>query len=335
MNHLLIFISFLFILSTSCHSQDSRMKADAFIEILDERALKLIDPEQGFEILAQGFSWTEGPLWLESEQALIFSDIPQNSIFKVDHTGKLSLYLKPSGYTGSTQRGGETGSNALILDKEGHLVLCQHGDRRMAQMSAPLDDPKPNFKTLVDNFEGKRLNSPNDAVYDHYGNLYFTDPPYGLEFGMEDPTKELTFHGVFQLKTDGTLILLDSISRPNGIAWSPNEKYLYVANSDHRKAVWYRYEQSEDGLIHNRTVFFDATEFVGKPGFQGLPDGLKVHSSGVIFATGPGGVWVFDADGTVLARLQTGEATSNCALSTDEKALYLTANSYILKFNLR
>ncbi|WP_236138702.1 SMP-30/gluconolactonase/LRE family protein [Mongoliitalea daihaiensis] len=319
----------------SCHSQDLKIKADTFIEILDERVLNLIDPTEGFEILAEAFSWTEGPLWMEREQALIFSDIPQNSIFKIDNKGALTLYLKPSGYTKSAERGGETGSNALILDKEGNLVLCQHGDRRMARMSSSLDDPKPNFETIVDNYEGKRLNSPNDAVYDRQGNLYFTDPPYGLEFGMEDPTKELTFHGVFQLKTDGSLLLLDSLSRPNGIAWSPDEKYLYVANSDPNEAVWYRYERSEDGFIHNRTVFLDATEFVGKSGFQGLPDGLKVHSSGVLFATGPGGVWVFDSDGIVLARLRTGEATSNCALSTDEKTLYLTANSFILKLNLK
>lgn len=336
MHRIIPFIFVLPLLFVGCNTTSQKqLKENAILEIFDVRAFALLDTTAGFEILAEGFYWTEGPLWLESEERLLFSDIPQNSIFQIDTDGNVSLYLKPSGYTDKIERGGETGSNGLILDPEGSLVLCQHGDRRMARMVSPIQTPQPIFETLVDTFEGKRLNSPNDAVYDKDGNLYFTDPPYGLGLGEDDPSKELNFQGIYCLKRSGELILLDSISRPNGLAFSPDRKVLYVANSDPKHAVWYRYDVSDDGLIHNRSVFFDASEYVDKPDFKGLPDGLKVHSSGVIFATGPGGVWVFDADGIVLARLRTGEATSNCALSGDEKAIYLTAHSYILKLNLK
>lgn len=319
---------------SSCNPQPTAMKKDAYIEIFDDQVLELIDPKTPFHIMAQGFAWTEGPLWLEEQQSLIFTDIPNNSIFRIDAKGELSLYLKPSGYTADIPRGGEVGANGLTLDPQGRLVICQHGDRRMARMDSPLEQPQSKFVTLVDNFQGKRLNSPNDVVFDKAGNMYFTDPPYGLEFNMDDPKKELDFQGLFCLKTSGELVLLDSISRPNGLAFSPDEQYLYVANSDPEQAVWFRYEVKADGLIHNRTLFFDVTEHVGKPGFKGLPDGMKIHSSGTIFATGPGGVWVFDPSGKVLARLRTGEATSNCAFSTDEKTFFMTADDYVLKIDL-
>lgn len=335
MNRLVIVTLWINLFLVSCSPQPNAMKKDAYIEIFDEQILKLIDPNTPFHILAQGFAWTEGPLWLEEQQSLIFTDIPNNSIFRIDSKGELSLYLKPSGYTSDIPRGGEVGANGLTLDRQGRLVMCQHGDRRMARMDSSLDQPKSQFVTLVDKYQGKRLNSPNDVVFDKAGNMYFTDPPYGLEFNMDDPAKELDFQGIYCLKTNGELVLLDTISRPNGLAFSPNEHFFYVANSDPEQAVWFRYEVQTDGLIHNRTLFFDATEHVGKEGFKGLPDGMKIHSSGIIFATGPGGVWVFDPSGKVLARLRTGEATSNCAFSTDEKTFFMTADDYVLKINLK
>lgn len=311
------------------------MKPNSSIEILDEAALGLIDPEAKLEVIAEGFEWTEGPLWLEKEQKLLFSDIPNNSVFQIDAKGETSLYLKPSGYTGEAARGGETGSNALILDPQGNLVLCQHGDRRMAKMNVPLSQPKADFVSIVDNYQGKRLNSPNDAIYDKAGNLYFTDPPYGLEFNVDDPAKELSFQGIYCLKTDGELLLVDSISRPNGITFSPDQTKLIVANSDPEHAVWYQYDIVSPGVVENRQLFFDSTDLVGKEGQQGLPDGMKMHSSGYLFATGPGGIWVFNPDGKVVARIYTGERTSNCAFSTDEKTLYLTADYYVLKMGLK
>jgi gluconolactonase len=322
-------------LTFSCTQTKNTMKANSSIEILDDAALDLVDPKAQLEIISQGYAWTEVPLWLEKEQKLLFSDIPNNSIFQIDDKGETSLYLKPSGYTGETERGGETGSNALILDSEGNLVLCQHGDRRMARMNAPLDQPKADFVSLVDNYQGKRLNSPNDAIYDKAGNLYFTDPPYGLEFNVDDPAKELDFQGVFCLKTDGELLLVDKMSRPNGITFSPDQTKLIVANSDSKQAVWFQYDIVSPGVVENRRLFFDATPYVGKPGYDGSPDGMKMHSSGNLFATGPGGIWLFDANGKALARIITGEATSNCAFSADEKTLYITADDYVLKLGLK
>lgn len=330
-----IVFSFFLLLAISCTQPKNTMKPNSSIEILDEAALGLIDPEAKLEVIAEGFEWTEGPLWLEKEKKLLFSDIPNNSVFQIDAKGETSLYLKPSGYTGDATRGGETGSNALILDPQGNLVLCQHGDRRMAKMNAPLGQPKPDFVSIVDNYQGKRLNSPNDAIYDKSGNLYFTDPPYGLEFNVDDPAKELAFQGVYCLKTDGELLLVDSISRPNGITFSPDQSKLIVANSDPEHAVWYQYDIVSPGVVENRQLFFDSTDLVGKEGQQGLPDGMKMHSSGYLFATGPGGIWVFNPDGKVVARIYTGERTSNCAFSTDEKTLYLTADYYVLKMGLK
>jgi gluconolactonase len=330
-----VVFSFFLLLAISCTQPKNNMKANSSIEILYEAALGLIDPEAKLEVIAEGFEWTEGPLWLEKEQKLLFSDIPNNSVFQIDAKGETSLYLKPSGYTGDAARGGETGSNALILDPQGNLVLCQHGDRRMAKMNAPLGQPKADFVSIVDNYQGKRLNSPNDAIYDKAGNLYFTDPPYGLEFNVDDPAKELSFQGIYCLKTNGELLLVDSISRPNGITFSPDQSKLIVANSDPEHAVWYQYDIVSPGVVEKKLLFFDSTDLVGKEGQQGLPDGMKMHSSGYLFATGPGGIWVFNPDGKVVARIYTGERTSNCAFSTDEKTLYITADYYVLKMGLK
>lgn len=326
---LLIFL--LFILS--CTS--TPVKENAFIEILDERALEILAPEAEIIILAEGHDWTEGPLWWEAEQSLLYTDIPQNAIFQVSMDGKKSLYLQPTGYTGEEERGGEAGANGLLISPEGRLVLCQHGDRRMAYMDSPMDEPKAEFVTLADRYEYKRLNSPNDAVYDAMGRLYFTDPPYGLEKNMDDPTKELDFQGLYVLRNEGTLQLLDRLTRPNGLAFSPDQSMLYVANSDPDLAVWYVYDVDTKGELTDRNLFFDATDKVGQDGYKGLPDGLKVHTSGHVFATGPGGVWLFSSEGEVLARIHTGEATSNCAFSLDEKTLFMTADSYVLKLGLK
>jgi len=217
------------------------------------------------------------------------------------------------------------------LNAAGQLVLCQHGDRRMARMVAPLSNPSSTFETIIDNFEGKRLNSPNDAVYDSKGNLYFTDPPYGLEKQMQDPTKELYFQGVFRYGADKSMRLVtDQLSRPNGLAFSPDESKLYVANSDPEKAIWMEYTMDATGAIVEEKLFYDATNAGGK----GLPDGMKIDRQGNIWATGPGGVWVFQSDGTVLGKIKTGEATSNCAFNADQSILYMTCDDYLMRIGL-
>lgn len=303
------------------------------IERYDAELNEIIPESAEIQILADGFEWSEGPVWIEAEDFLIFSDIPPNRIYKWSEGAGAEVYLEPSGYTGSEDRAGELGSNGLLLDAEGALILCQHGDRRVARMNAPLANPAARFTTLVDQFEGKRLNSPNDACYDSKGNLYFTDPPYGLEGNVNDPAKELDYQGVYLLARKGDLHLLTrDLSRPNGIGLSPDESHLYVANSDPEKAIWMVYDVQPDGLITNPRIFFDATDKVGTE--MGLPDGLKVNSKGYIFATGPGGVLIFNPSGKLLGTIKTTQATANCALNSDETMLYITADMYLLRVDL-
>ncbi len=304
-----------------------------YIEIIDNSANQLFDALTKVEILAKGFEWTEGPLWVDG-LGLLFSDIPPNKVYKWNEEEGVELYLMPSGYTGDTERGGEPGANGLMLDKHGNLILCQHGDRRMARMAQTLSEPAATFETIVDNYRGKRFNSPNDACYNEAGDLYFTDPPYGLEKMMDDPLKELGFQGVFRFGTDSQLTLLDStLSRPNGIAFSKDFQRLYVANSDPQLALWMVYDVDEQGLLLNRQVFHDATKLAEIE--TGLPDGLKVDRKGNIFATGPGGVWVFNESGTVLAKIRTGQATSNCAFGPGERELFITADMYLMRVRLK
>jgi len=312
-------------------STEPSYKTVGVIEPTSPAFSKYVGPDAKLEVLSEGHDWTEGPLWVDSEKMLLFSDIPKNSVFKWSPSlGKSSLYLKPAGYTGTSRREGEPGSNGLTLDHDGHLVLCQHGDRRIVRLVGDLRDPKPTYEVVVDNYGGKKLNSPNDAVYNDAGDLFFTDPPYGLEGNIDDPLKEISFQGVYRVRSGSSTaeLLIDNLSRPNGIAFSPDGKILYVANSDPENAVWMAYDY--DGMkLTNGRVFYDATPLVGTE--DGLPDGLKVHSSGALFATGPGGVWVFNAEGEVLGKIKTGEATSNCAFDSDEKQLFITADMYVLR----
>jgi gluconolactonase len=295
---------------------------------------EIIAPGTLPEILAEGFNWSEGPLWLPEQNLLLFSDVPENSIFQWSETTGLKLYLTPSGYTDTVPRGGETGSNGLVLDPRGRLVLCQHGDRRMAMMNAPTDQPSPEFITLADRWEGRRFNSPNDAVFTEEGLLYFTDPAYGMELRYQDPRREMDFTGVFMVRQDGEVTLLtDRLTAPNGIGLSPDESQLYVANSGGSSGpIWMVYELSGDGMPVSEQVFCDAT--MAQDTLRGGPDGLVVRSDGVIFATGPGGIWILNQDGEPLGIIRTGQATSNCTLDADEKYLYMTADMYLMRIRL-
>lgn len=295
---------------------------------------KIIAPGELPEIIAAGFDWSEGPLWLPKQQMVIFSDVPNNAIYQWTEKDSLKLYLKPSGYTDTIPRGGETGSNGLILDPMGRLVLCQHGDRRMARMNASLDAPEAKFTTLVGSWDGRRFNSPNDAVYSKSGDLYFTDPAYGMELRYEDPKREMAFTGVFKYSADGEIQLLtDQLSAPNGIGLSPNEEYLYVANSGGgEKSFWMVYEFAEDGSLNKGKIFHDAS--LASDSLRGSPDGLCIRKDGVIFASGPGGVWIFNPQGDHLGIIKTGQATSNCTLDSDNQYLYMTADMYLMRIKL-
>lgn len=303
------------------------------IERLSPEIDRLIPPGAEIEVLARGFEWAEGPLWIEDGGYLLFSDVPRNRIYRWKEGEGVGVWLEPSGYTGEVPRGGEPGSNGLLLDADGRLVLCQHGDRRIARLAAPLEAPEPVFETLADRYRGKRFSSPNDAVFHSSGALYFTDPPYGLPEGPGDPARETEVHGVYRLGTDGSVKLLTGeLTRPNGIAFSPDERTLYVANSDPERAVWMAWDVLDDGTIADGRVFFDATHWVGER--PGLPDGLEVDARGNLFATGPGGVLVFAPDGRHLGTVLTTQATANCTFGEGGRSLYMTADGYLLRLRL-
>ncbi len=304
------------------------------IERLDASLDTIISADAKIEIIATGLDWSEGPLWIEKNKMLLFSDVPQNTIYKWTEEKGKEIYLSPSGYTDTAKRGGETGSNGLLLDSAGNLVLCQHGNRQMAKMNAPITKPAANYTSLAAKYTGMRFNSPNDAVYNSKGELFFTDPPYGLEKNMADPKKETPYQGIYRINRDGTVsLLLDSITRPNGIAFFPGEKKLIIANSDPEKPYWYIYDVDQNSNLQNGKIFYDASG--GGKELKGLPDGLKIDRNGTVFASGPGGVWVFTATGKLLGKIKVPEATSNCALSTDQKILYITNDMNVLRIKLR
>ncbi|NMH88472.1 SMP-30/gluconolactonase/LRE family protein [Flavivirga sp. Y03] len=306
------------------------------IEIFDNEALNVIDPNSKIEILASGFTWTEGPVWIKDGNYLLFSDIPNNKVYKLNAQRDTITYLHPSGISVDNFTGSESGSNGLLVDGEGALVLMQQGSRMVGKMKAPLSNPKPEYESLVNNYKGKKLNSPNDGAFDKTGNLYFTDPPYGLPLNLEDPTKELDFQGVYCLLTTGELLLLDAtLKYPNGLCVSPDNSKLYVAVSNIENAAWYVYDIVEPGKVANKKVFYDANHFLQKEGYQGLPDGLKIAKNNYMFATGPKGVLIFNLKGKLLARIHTGQLTANCALGKEEKTLYMTAHNFILSVNLK
>ena len=296
----------------------------------------VLNTSSTIEVLASGFDWTEGPLWVPALNALLFSDIPPNRVYKWKAGEGISIYLEPSGYTGSKKRKGEPGSNGLLLNNDGQLVLCQHGDRRIAVMDAPLDNPTATYKTLVDKYQNKRLNSPNDAVFNSDGTLYFTDPYYGLEGGKTDPAKELKFQGVYKFKFGQLELLKNNLFNPNGIALSPDEKTLYVANSNESQARWYAYELDEEGSLAKGKIFYDATEKAKEKGVKGLPDGMVVSQDGTIFATGPGGVYIFNSNATLLGMIALDEAASNCTLGgPNNNWLYITNDMHLLRVQLK
>ncbi|HRJ29059.1 MAG TPA: SMP-30/gluconolactonase/LRE family protein [Cyclobacteriaceae bacterium] len=303
------------------------------IERLDAALDNIISIDAQIEILAEGFEWSEGPVWVESENMLLFSDVPKNMIHKWTEANGLKDYLTPSGFTGTETERREPGSNGLVLDGTGKLVLCQHGDRRIAVLNASLADPKPEFSTLADRYDGKKFNSPNDAAF-RGNDLFFTDPPYGLPKQANDPTKEIPFQGVYKVSAAGDVtLMIDSLTRPNGIAFFPDNSTFIVANSDPGKAIWYRYRLDENDSIVHASIFYDATENTKTE--SGLPDGLKIDQQGNVFATGPGGVWIFSSDGKALGKIKLPVPTANCALSADQKTLYITADMYLLRVKLQ
>jgi gluconolactonase len=295
------------------------------IDKRDPRLDQLIPAGATIEVLADGFKWSEGPVWDRKAGRILFSDVPNNVVHAWSEAAGLSVFLKPSGYTGSEPwTGREPGSNGLTFDAKGNLVLCQHGDRRVARREGD------HFVTIADRFDGKRFNSPNDLVYAKDGSLYFTDPPYGRPKTFDDPDREISWQGVYRVTPDSKVsVLVKDLKAPNGIGLSPDGHTLYVAQSDGEMPYVMAYPVQADGSVGAGRIFFDATPL--KKDGPGGPDGLKVDRHGNVFATGPGGVMVLTAKGEHLGTIHTGVPTANCAFGGDGSTLYLTANDMLCR----
>lgn len=298
----------------------------------DPRLDKLIPKDAQIEVLASGFVWAEGPVWVKDGSYLLFSDVPQNTVFRWSEKDGLTTFLKPSGYTGNGHYSDEPGSNGLTLDQKGRLVLCEHGDRRVSVM--PLNGVGK--RTVADNFEGKRFNAPNDVAVHSNGSYYFTDPPYGLAKKEADPTRETPLFGVYRAtlaengKSASIALIISDLTRPNGITFSPDEKTLYIAQSDPARPVIMAYPMQPDGSVGKGRVLYDAMQLMQQK-LPGLPDGLKTDRDGNIWSTGPGGVLIIAPDGTLLGRIDTGQATANCGWGDDGRTLYITADGYLCR----
>lgn len=286
---------------------------------LDPAFDALVPSGAQIEKLAGDFKFLEGPLW-RPQGVLWFSDLKNNAVEQYSPAdNKVTEVLRPGGYDGfSLPADGYNGPNAMTAGEGGTVLLCQHGYRRIVRIAKDMQT-----SVLVDKFEGKRLNSPNDLVYRSDGTLYFTDPPYGLPKLDDDPAKEIKFNGVYKLAKGKLEPVVKDLKFPNGLAFSPDEKYLYVGNSDEAHRFWMRYEVAKDGTLHNGKVFADVTAEKE----SGVPDGMKVDAQGNVWATGPGGLWVFSPDGKHLGTIKPPEQPANCAWGDDGKSLYITATT--------
>ena len=301
---------FFFLLFTQLllYSQNSK---NTDISVYDESILNIIDLNSKIELLDSSFLVAEGPLWYPKKNKLIFSDVRQNKIFTWDENSGTVEYISPSGSTGyapSFKEGG-IGANGLAFDSKGNLILCQHGDRRLALLSNNKTN-KPKFKTIIDNYKGKRFNSPNDLVINSEGDIFFTDPPYGFYYNkksFDNKYREIEFNGVYKINSKKEIFLItDKMTLPNGIALSLDEKSLYVNNS---------------GRDDPKIMRFD--------------DGLKVHSSGNIFTSGPNGILIISPNGKLLATINFGKGVTNCSFDKNENYLYVTGFNDISRIKLK
>ena len=309
----------LLLLSLSlAHAQESIEKFDPALD-------QIIAPDAKIETLCKGFQWSEGPVWDAKGERLLFSDVPRNIIYQwKEGDTEASIFMKPSGFTGVSEYGREAGSNGLAFDAKGQLVCCEHGDRRLSYLT-----PEGGKRTLTDNFEGKRYNSPNDLAIAKDGSVFFTDPPYGLP--QKGNFREMDHHGVYRLDPQGKVsLLVKDLDRPNGVALSPDEKILYVAQSHQPAPVIMAYPLKADGTVEEGKIFFNTKDLKG----PGSPDGIKIHSNGTVFSTGPGGVLILDKSGKLLGRIICGRPTANIAFGPNEKSLYITSQDRLLRVAL-
>ena len=313
------------------------------VQQLDPSLARIVPAHAALERVAGGFDkWTEGPVWTHQD-SLLFAEIPANNIVLWAPGQGAHVFMHPSGYNGAGAfKGPEPGSNGMTLDPDGRVSVAGHARRTVWRLESL--DPKGQITTLADSYQGKKLNSPNDLVYKSDGSLYFTDPPYGLATQSDDdPDKELKVNGVYRVPgarqhkagtppdRDKLQLIIKDLGRPNGIAFSPDEKFLYIAESG--KNIWLRYNVRADGSVDNGALFLDTS---GAQGVGG-PDGIRVDKQGNLYGSGPGGVWIISSEGKHLGTIRVPERVSNVAWGdADGKTLYITASTsvYRIKLNL-
>jgi gluconolactonase len=324
----LIALSCLVLSNLGTNTIASAETVPAMVTSFNPRFDQLVPKDAKLEKVAEGFTWVEGPVWNKQGGYLLFSDIPANAVYKWTAGEGTSVYLRSSGYSSVVPFDGkEPGSNGLTFDSAGRLVLCRHGDRQIGRLEAD-----GQIALLADHYNGHRINSPNDLVFKSNGDLYFTDPPFGLPDVFEDIGKA-PVQGVYRLAKDGTVtLIIHDIKAPNGIAFSPDEKTLYVSDVNPTRAAWLAYDVTPDGTVTNGRVLFDAARWRKDPFFG--PDGFKVDEHGNIFGARPGGLSIIATDGTLLGVIETGQPTSNVAWGEDGHTLFITGGSSVYRIRL-
>lgn len=282
------------------------------IQVFQTDLERLIDPNISIVKLVGNLKFTEGPVWHAGGNYLLFSDIPANTIYKWTADEKLETFRTPS-----------NNSNGLTYDKEGNLIIAEHGGRKIGKLS-----PSGDYQPVVEKYKGIRFNSPNDVIVDSKGAIYFTDPPYGRDKAAADT---IGFNGVYRYHKGKVTLIADDLYRPNGLALSPDERTLYVANSD-RPKKYMKYPVSKGGKVGKGGLFFNASILQG----QGNPDGIKTDTEGNLYATGPGGVLVFSAEGKHLGTIVFPESPANIAFGgSDMKTLFVTARTSLYSVKVK
>ncbi len=302
------------------------------IEVYDQRFYDFINTDAALQVLADDLGWAEGPVWVDDMNALLFSDVAANRVYRWQENSGLSVFLEPSGHNPDAGGTAWRGSNGLAIAGDGSLLLAQQSSRRVARMRTNLNSPTPDYEVLVNAFEGKSLNSPNDLVTHNSGDVYFTDPPYGLDGFENSPAIELEFFGVFRLAADGQIELVyGDLAKPNGLAFSLDQSRLYVSNSATDQAMVVALELDEQGMVKSSSVFYDFTDFI--PDGPGSTDGMTLHPSGHLFVSIPNGLAVLTPDGELLGKINLGQVT-NLAIGGSPAHLYITTPNRLLRLKL-
>lgn len=328
------FLVAVLLLTAACSTTRIETGADGFGSVErsdDDRINAIIPPQWQIEKLAEGFTWSEGPVWVPEVDMLLFNDVPENVLYQWTQQDDLQIFMNPASDSGTDRDSLHwPGANGLFRDTYGAILMADSGNRSVVRLEL-LSKAKT---TLASTFNGRRFNGPNDLTRKGDGTIYFTDPTYALKGQNDSPDRELPFNGVYRLDVNGAVTLVDDqLSMPNGIALSPDERTLYVSNSDPARPIWMAYTLDENGQVTKKRKLHDASNLMG-PDVPGLPDGMTVAKDGTLFATAPGGVLVLSAEGRRLGRIRTGTAISNCTFGQDGHTLFMTSHQFLARIKL-